>query len=114
MPRYRIIIHDAQLAHDREIHRNIEANVRAHGEAHRARITRHVQDRYAHPPRPEGTVHDEADSECPDGLPNCRHCGDPAHEETCKAAGHCPACGTKHGIAPDAHLTANGYRMETV
>ena len=61
------------------------------------------------------TSHAEAvDSECPDGLPNCRNCGDPAHEEACRAAGHCPLCGTVHGIAPNAHLAANGYRLDVV
>lgn len=114
MPKYQIVIADAQLAHDREIHRNIEANVRLHGEAHRVRIEKLVRARYPHGPRPKGTVHDEADSDCPDGLPNCRNCGDLAHAETCRAAGHCPDCGTKHGIAPESVVAANGYVLKAV
>jgi hypothetical protein len=107
-----LIIADAQLAHDREIYRNIEANVKVHGEARRAHVTRLIRERYNHSPRPVGTVHDETESDCPEGLPNCRNCGDPAHVESCHAAGHCPHCGTRHGIAPDAHVAANGYRLE--
>jgi len=114
MPRYRIVIADAQLAHDRERHRNIEANVAVHGEQARAVVTRMVNARYDHEPRPVGTVHSEEDTECPDGLPNCRNCGDPAFLEACTAAGHCPHCGRTHGMAPDAHIAANGYRLEPV
>jgi hypothetical protein len=63
------------------------------------------------PTRTVGTVHATADSECPDEMPNCRNCGDPEHLETCQAAGHCPYCGTRHGIAPDAVLAEKGYEM---
>ena len=63
-------------------------------------------------PRKKGDVHTVADSECPLGRPNCRNCGDPDHVATCRAAGHCPDCGTKHGIAPDAIVARNGYRLE--
>lgn len=62
--------------------------------------------------RPVGTVHAELDSACPNGLPNCRNCGDPDHVVTCRAAGHCPQCGTAHGIAPDAVLVRHGFRLE--
>jgi predicted Zn-ribbon and HTH transcriptional regulator len=64
------------------------------------------------PNRQVGDIHAEMDDTCPDGLPNCRHCGDPAHADSCRAAGHCPHCGTRHGIAPESVLTANGYRLE--
>lgn len=114
MPKFQIVIADAQLAHDREIHRNVEANVRHHGEAHRARIEALVRARYQNGPRPRGTVHDVADTDCPDGLPNCRNCGDPAYAEDCKSQGHCAVCGTDHGIAPDAALKANGYTLTAV
>jgi hypothetical protein len=57
-------------------------------------------------------VHTEADTACPNGLPNCRQCGDPAHAEACRSAGHCPDCGTKHGVAPESVVRANGYRLE--
>lgn len=100
MPRYRIVIHDEAKAHEAHI-----ASYRLHPQIQR-------QMRAENRPRPAGTVHTDAESECPNGLPNCRNCGDPAHLESCVAAGHCPDCGTKHGIAPDAHLAANGYRLE--
>ena len=100
MPRYRIVVHDEEKAHEAHIH-----SYRLHPQIQRAMRKENKR-------RAVGTVHDENDSECPDGLPNCRNCGDPAHAETCQAAGHCPHCGTKHGIAPDAVLAANGYRLE--
>jgi hypothetical protein len=63
--------------------------------------------------RPVGTIHTEFDSlECPEGLPNCRNCGDPEFKETCARDGHCPNCGTNHGIAPDSVLARNGYAIE--
>lgn len=46
--------------------------------------------------------------------PNCRHCGDPAHADACQAAGHCPDCGVKHGVAPDAIVAGNGYELVEV
>lgn len=49
-----------------------------------------------------------AERECPLGQPNCPDCGDPAHRDACHAAGHCPQCGTAHGIAPTARLAAIG------
>jgi hypothetical protein len=113
MPKFHIVIHDAQLAHDREIARNVEANVRVHGESHRRKIERMMAARYVNGPRESGTIHDTAETECPDGLPNCRNCGDPYHAASCEASEHCPDCGTKHGLAPDAHLAANGYRLES-
>ena len=61
--------------------------------------------------RKAGEVHDIAASECPDGMPNCRNCGDPQHAASCQAAGHCPDCGTKHGVAPDSVVAANGYAL---
>jgi len=112
MPRYRIIIHDAQLAHDREIHRTIEHYVRLHGESKRAHVERSVRAHFANGPRRVGTQHSQGDTECPEGLPNCRNCGDPDHAASCAEAGHCPHCGTAHGIAPDAHLIRDGYRLE--
>lgn len=112
MPRYRVVIKDAQQAHNAEMQRNIEANVKVHGERQRLTITAMMKERYNHAPRPVGTVHDETDSECPDGLLNCRNCGDPNHEMTCKAAGHCIRCGIQHGIAPTATLDRNGYSLE--
>lgn len=63
-------------------------------------------------PADAGAVHTVMDSECPNGLPNCRNCGDPEHAESCAKAGHCPFCGTRHGIAPDRVLAANGFALE--
>jgi hypothetical protein len=120
MPRFKIVIDNPTVAHEQEIERNIRANIHAHGvnrmgaaEAVRAvsAITRKIRASVG-PERPAGTIHAEADTDCPDGLPNCRNCGDPEHAETCKAAGHCPDCGTKHGIAPDRIVAAHGYRLE--
>lgn len=112
MAKYQIVIADADLAHAREIHRNVEANVAAHGEAHRAKIAKIFQARVQK--RDTGTVHDEADTDCPDGLPNCRHCGDPDYAVACAAQQHCPDCGTKHGIAPESVLKANGYALKAI
>jgi hypothetical protein len=64
--------------------------------------------------RDAGTIHTHADSECPEGRPNCRNCGDPAHAESCIANGHCPDCGTKHGIAPDSVIAKHGYALVEV
>ena len=90
MPRFAIVVEDAEKAHQRELARGFRP--------------RSV--------RPKGTVHVEMDSECPHGRPNCRNCGDPTHRASCHAQGHCPDCGTKHGIAPDAVLAMNGYALE--
>ena len=98
MPRYKIVVDDVEKAHTANAH-----SYRLHWD-----VQRLIE---KGPKRPKGTVHDLMDSECPEGRPNCRNCGDPAHAEACKAAGHCPHCGTRHGIAPDAVLAANGYRL---
>ena len=58
-----------------------------------------------------GDLWTTADLDCPRGLPNCRHCGDPAHTASCVAAGHCPDCGTKHAVAPDAVLAKHGLEI---
>jgi hypothetical protein len=74
----------------------------------------HVQQRVKNGPKRQlGTVHTTAESDCPVGMPNCRNCGDPNYKEQCSAAGHCPDCGTKHGIAPDSVINASGYKLVT-
>lgn len=111
----RILVADAEVAHTREIARSVEANLarlpptlRA---SMRARVTQRVRQAVG-PRRPVGTVHAVvAAFDCPEGHPNCRNCGDPAHADACRAAGHCLNCGTRHGVAPDAILVANGYRI---
>lgn len=55
---------------------------------------------------------DQCGSTMTTAVPNCRNCGDPEHAKACRAAGHCPDCGTNHGIAPDRIVAANGYRFE--
>jgi hypothetical protein len=64
------------------------------------------------PKRSKGNVHAVMEDVCPDGLPNCRNCGDPQFAATCEQSGHCPDCGTKHGIAPDAVLARHGFTLE--
>jgi hypothetical protein len=116
MSYYAVVVKDAQLAHDQEIARNIDANVQAHGEEHRKRIDRAIRQRYQHAPRPSGALHCHGERGCPDGEPWCEHCGDPAFVESCLAAGHCEACVTlRHGaVAHPAVLEANGYELVEV
>lgn len=115
MPYYAVIVKNAQLAHEQEITRNIEHNVKAHGEEHRARITKAIHQRY-HAPRPEGTLHCHGERGCPDGWLWCEHCGDPSYREECLGAGHCEACVTlRHGaVAHPTVLQANGYELVEV
>ena len=89
MAKFAIVIEDVKKAHAGELARGFRSAA-----------------------RPKGFVHTEADDTCPLGRPNCRNCGDPDHVAECQAAGHCPDCGTKHGIAPDAIVARNGYRLE--
>jgi len=114
MPRFKIVIADADVAQAKEIERNVNAQLQQRkpkNDSERTRaekaLRREAEQRYKK--RAAGEVHVVADSECPDGLPNCRNCGDPQHAASCAAAGHCPSCGTKHGIAPDSVVAANGY-----
>ena len=90
MPRYAIVVHD----------------LKKHREYHAKSGARSVHNFDV------GHVHTEMDDECPLGLPNCRNCGDPAYAERCKEAGHCPDCGTKHGIAPESVLEKHGFKLE--
>lgn len=86
--------------------------------AHEANLNVHYKDHsYLHKfleKRLKGTIHTEVDSECPNGLPNCRNCGDPEFEESCESQNHCPDCGTKHGVAPNSVLLKNGYKLVEV
>ena len=120
MPRFKIIVDNPKVAQEKEIERTVAANLAAYGvdqmqpvEAARleAAIDQAVRVTVGEE-KPEGTVHDTVESDCPKGLPNCRNCGDPAYAASCQAAGHCPECGTKHGLAPDSVVAANGYRLE--
>lgn len=97
MPKFKIVVDDEEMAH--------RANQYAYRLHPKAKIDGLEK-------RPKGTVHTEMDSDCPEGLPNCRNCGDPVHETSCRAQGHCPQCGTAHGIAPESRLAENGYKLE--
>lgn len=98
MPRYKIVVDDVDKAHKAMIE-----SYRLHPRL-QSKITR----------REIGTIHAEMDSECPNGGSNCRNCGDPNFIDSCKSNGHCPDCGTKHGIAPDSILQQNGYKLVLV
>lgn len=110
MPKYAVVIKDAKIARAKEIQRNLEANLKAHPKAPPELVLARVVERFG-AMRPPGTVHAYADSACPEGKPNCRNCGDPAYAEDCKAKGHCPLCGTQHGLAPDSVVAASGYEL---
>src|SRR5688572_26670209 len=129
MPRYTIIIENPVLARDKEVERNVRVNLQAHQvdrmgveEQLRARkaIAAHAE-RVAGPLKAAGDVYSvvelpaDVQGWCPDDRPNCEHCGDPEHEDACKAAGHCADCrALRHGVAPDAVAAANGLRVEEV
>lgn len=110
MPTHAIVIHDADKAHAFEHTRYAEAFQRAGVAPEKA--AKMAAERVGQP-RTVGTEHvARIEEACPEGLPNCRNCGDPAFADSCRAAGHCPDCGTKHGIAPDSVLAAHGFRLE--
>lgn len=123
MPKhYAIVIKDANVAHSKEIERNVKANLERHGHANlpereQKRLEKFVDEHvrsYVGPKRQAGDLHTVASEDCPDGLPNCRNCGDPAFADSCRAAGHCDKCGTAHGIAPQSVVDANGYELVEV
>jgi hypothetical protein len=122
MAHFAIVIADAAKAHRQEIARNVAANIRAHANAEMdaadlTRLAMHLDKRVRETvgaPKAEGDLHTHMPDTCPDGRPNCRNCGDPAHAATCRAAGHCDKCGTAHGIAPASTLEANGYALVEV
>jgi rubrerythrin len=116
---YAVVVKDPVVARTQEIARNVAANRAAHvsaliSDAERARrerfITQQVE-RMVGRMQPMGSLHDVASVECPEGMANCRNCGDPKHAAACRAAGHCPACGTRHGIAPDRLVAEHGYEL---
>lgn len=121
MPHFALVIADPSLANAKEIERNVRAHVAAAREALPGepveRLTAAVEAKvraFVGAPRQVDDLHTHMPSECPDGQPNCRNCGDPVFAASCDAAGHCRACGTRHGIAPDAVLAANGYALVEV
>jgi len=122
MAHFAIVVTDPIKHHARQIKLNVDHNVKVQvrpgmsvGEQARLRVAVENQVRAViGSAREVGDLHTLGVSECPDGMPNCRNCGDPAHEEACRAAGHCPLCGTAHGIAPDAHLADGGMELVAV
>lgn len=122
MPHFAIVIEDPAKARKAEVDRNVRANVHRHVKPQMAPRERQVAlarltavaEQVAGVGRGAGDLHTTCDDACPDGLPNCRNCGDPAHREACRAAGHCPHCGTRHGIAPDSVLAAGGMSLQEV
>lgn len=110
-----IVIDDPELANRKEIERNVNANMLRLPEMNRTggnkrKIEKAVRAMVGKP-KMAGDLHDAVELECPDGMPNCRNCGDPEYAESCQEAGHCPDCGTLHGCAPDSTVAANGYRL---
>lgn len=109
MPKFAIVVNDPDKHRAFELKRYTEAFQRSGVSSVKAK--REAESR-APTKRERGFVHVEMSDDCPDGLPNCRNCGDPAHAASCRASGHCQDCGTKHGIAPDAVLAAHGFALE--
>ena len=107
-----VIIKDPTLARAQEIARSLQANLDGRSVEEQARLRPQLEallDRRAGPERPVGTLHAVAALACPDGLPNCRNCGDP--ETPCTGPDHCPYCGTRHGVAPYRLVVARGYAL---
>jgi hypothetical protein len=121
MPHYAVVIADPARAQAKEIERNVDAHLRALGADRfppemRADLARRLEPRVratVGPPKRAGDLHCFGERGCPDGRPWCEQCGDPAHLDTCRAAGHCEACvSLQHGaIAHPAVLAANGFAL---
>ncbi len=100
MPHYALVIDDVAKAK--------QAMDEAMKDAlRRAGRPRREIDRVDHRPN-RGDLWTSADSECPLDFENCRNCGDLEYADRCKSEGHCPQCGTAHGIAPDSVLARKG------
>jgi len=113
MPHYALVITDPTKHRNAEIARSLRHNLPPDLQddpGAQKRAARELAARLG-PLRAVGDLHTVAARECPEGRPNCEHCGDPARAATCRAAGHCPDCGTKHGIAPASVLTAGGLEL---
>jgi hypothetical protein len=103
MPQYALVIDDVDKAWAGRRRLAFESYRRAGMSELRA----HLAAEALEPTAPRvGDLWTTAASECPDGFPNCRHCGDPQFAASC--AGHCPLCGTAHGIAPASVLEKHG------
>lgn len=103
MPHYALVVTDSAKDREAEIGRHVRGGQR------RQDVERRITQG-----RPVGSLHALVEDACPDGGTNCRNCGDPAFAESCAAAGHCEACGTRHGIAPEAAVAAAGLALDVV
>lgn len=121
MPRYKLVIDDVDKAHAARI--RLDAKSIKVMEPHLPEHVVQLRAAARNPVKPEpGEIWTVADTDCPDGQPNCRYCGDPAFEATCRQVGHCPLCGVGgdgkggggHGVAPNSVLAAHGLRLEAV
>ncbi len=113
MAHYAIVIVDPVLAKHTEIERHLAVHQQRSKAVDIKALRKHLAKSLG-PEREAGDLHTTADVECPNDLPNCRNCGDPKHAASCRAKGHCPHCGTRHGIAPDAVLAENGLELVAV
>lgn len=122
MPHYAIVVKDPATARQAEIDRHVAHNLTHHvptntAPAMRSHLTRVIAERVEQmvgPAKQAGDLHAHASSDCPNGLQNCRNCGDPDHEASCRAAGHCPHCGRSphgHGIAPASVIANSGLEL---
>ena len=110
MAYYALVIDDAEKATEAKRRLREVGLVRAGVSAPQAGRIAQVQES----PQVAGALWTHMEDACPDGLPNCRKCGDPAFAVACAAAGHCPHCGTAHGIAPDSVLAAHGVVLKAM
>lgn len=113
-----LVITNPDLHYERKVkHERAQAIRHAHPRLKATQLEDKLAEEIAEGRVPVPSVNDMytvADERCPDGRNNCRRCGDPAHQDACAAAGHCPQCGTLHGIAPDSHLESVGIELQTV
>jgi len=116
---YALVVNDPEKVHRHLLNVNRAHHLKRFSEVHgrepkpheRNKIEQHIRQGHPDPP-PKDSLHTEMESlDCPDGLPNCRNCGDPQHAEACIAAGHCPHCGTQHGMTPQRLLAEGGYHL---
>ena len=126
--RYYVVVGDPVVAHNQLIKRYCARNEQVYGvsampkrlrDVARLKILEAVKQNQG-AVKPKGFIHDRGPEnkgftfDCPDGLPNCRNCGDPDHAASCQAKGHCPNCGTLHGLVSERHMKENGYILVEV
>lgn len=106
-----VVIADAQVARAEEIVRNLAYNLAMRSDATQGQVNviRARVEQSHGTLRPVGTLHTVIALECPEGMDNCRNCGDP--KTPCIGPNHCPYCGILHGCAPDRIVAQNGYKL---